>query len=145
MSLQIKFRKIDKNVEIPKRNGAYYDLFLPKDVWIEPEKHTLIRLGFACELPKGYHACIVPRSSMFKVHKLLLANSIGIIDNAYCGNNDEWMLSVYMPKNPDGPIKIAAGTRLAQFEVVEDCEDLIFEVVETLENDDRGGFGSTGS
>lgn len=144
MSLQIKFRKIDKNVEIPKRNGAYYDLFLPKDVWVEPEKHTLIRLGFACQFPKGYHACIVPRSSMFKVHRLLLANSVGIIDNAYCGNNDEWMLSVYMPKNADGPIKISAGTRLAQFEIVEDCVDLEFIEVEDLENDDRGGFGSTG-
>lgn len=144
MSLQIKFKKIDKNVEIPKRNGAFYDLYLPRDIWIEPDKHTLIRLGFACQLPKGYHACIVPRSSMFKVHRLLLANSVGIIDNAYCGNNDEWILSVYMPKNAAGPIKIAAGTRLAQFEIVEDCVDLEFIEVEDLENDDRGGFGSTG-
>ena len=141
---QVKIRKINKNVMLPKRNGAFYDLFMPENTWIEPGKSVLVRLGFACQLPKGYHACILPRSSTFKVYHVLLANSMGIVDNAYCGNSDEWMLSLYLPAEFKDPVKIPKDARIAQFEVVKDCVDLDFVEVEELANDDRGGFGSTG-
>lgn len=144
MSLPIQFKKINKNALRPKRNGAYYDLFLPNDVWVEPGKHTLIRLGFACKLPEGYHACILPRSSTFPVYHILLVNSMGIIDGKYCGNQDEWMLSVYIPAEFKDSVKLPRDVRIAQFEIRKDCEDLDFIEVEELANEDRGGFGSTG-
>lgn len=144
MSLQVKIKKINQNVILPKRNGAYYDLFLPKDTWLEPGKHTLIRLGFACKLPDGYHACILPRSSTFPVYHILLVNSMGIIDGKYCGSSDEWMLSVYIPAEFKDSIKLPRDVRIAQFEIRKDCEDLDFIEVEELANEDRGGFGSTG-
>lgn len=102
-----------------------------------------IKLGFAMEMPKGYKANVYPRSSTFKNYGLILTNSVGQIDNAYNGNNDEWCGMFACLK--DGEMNY--DDRILQFEVVRTTmDDVEFEFVEELESKvDRGGYGSTGT
>lgn len=145
MTNTVLFKKIHANAQIPVRNGACWDLFLPEDVTINPGETVKIRLGFACKLPTGWHALINMRSSTWKKWGVCLSNQTGVIDNAYCGNADEWILSTYRPHSfTDYPTVIPAGTRLAQFRLERDNPDLNFEIVDSLEDESRGGFGSTG-
>ena len=85
------------------------------------------------------------RSSTWQKWGLCLSNQTGIIDSAYCGNADEWILSVYRPNSfAEYPTTIPAGTRLAQFRIERDAPNLNFEIVDDMDCDSRGGFGSTG-
>lgn len=100
----------------------------------------LIRLGFALKLPEGYEAVLAPRSSTFKSFGLMQTNSFGVIDNSYCGDNDEWMLPVFALRH--GTFK--AFDRIAQFRIQKRQERFELQCVESLGTPDRGGFGSTG-
>ncbi len=143
--LKVLFKTLNPNAAIPVRNGAAYDLFIPEDVKIEAGETVKIRLGFACKLPDGYHALINMRSSTWGKWGLCLSNQTGIIDNGYCGESDEWILSVYRPNSfKEFPTLIPAGTRIAQFRLEQDCPELEFEKVDHLTSLSRGGFGSTG-
>ena len=144
--LKVLFKVLRKGATIPIRNnGAAYDLFIPEDVKIEAGETVKIRLGFACKLPDGYHALINMRSSTWGKWGLCLSNQTGIIDNGYCGESDEWILSVYRPNSfKEFPTLIPAGTRIAQFRLERDCPELEFEKVDHLTSLSRGGFGSTG-
>lgn len=97
-------------------------------------------LGVAMELPDGYEAHIVPRSSMFKNTGFLLTNGMGIIDNSYSGNDDEWKAMVYCTR--DGVIN--RHDRLFQFRIIEKQPEINFKEVDRLEGKNRGGYGSTG-
>lgn len=97
-------------------------------------------LGVAMELPEGYEAVVAPRSSTFKNTGLILTNSIGVIDESYCGDTDEWKAVVYCTR--DGMIK--RHDRLFQFRIQKSQPELKFTEVKQLGNKDRGGYGSTG-
>lgn len=99
----------------------------------------LIPLGVAMELPEGYEAHVVARSSTFKTWGLIQTNGMGVIDHSYCGNNDEWKMPVYATRDT----KIEAGDRICQFRIVEHQPQIRFETVERLDGKDRGGFGTT--
>ena len=99
-----------------------------------------IPLGISIELPEGYEAHIAPRSSTFKNWGIIQTNSVGVIDNSYCGDNDIWMMPVYATRFT----KIKKNDRICQFRIVEKQPHLEFETVDHLGNEDRGGFGSTG-
>lgn len=99
-----------------------------------------ISLGVAMQIPEGYHAQLASRSSTRKNYGVILTNAIGIIDNAYCGDNDVWMAEFYAVN--DGKMKM--GDRILQFRLVKNGNPIQFDYVESLGNDDRGGFGSTG-
>lgn len=92
------------------------------------------------KLPEGYEAYIAPRSSTFKKYGLIQTNSIGIIDNSYCGNNDIWMMPVYATRD----VELKINDRICQFRIMEKMPALEFETVQQLNFIDRGGFGSTG-
>lgn len=97
-------------------------------------------LGVAMELPEGYEAYIVPRSSTFKQYGLIQTNHMGIIDESYRGDNDEWIFPTLAMR--DGVIH--RWDRIAQFRVVEKMPKVNFVEVKTLGNRDRGGLGSSG-
>mgnify|MGYP001158040621 CR=1 FL=1 len=99
-----------------------------------------IKLGVAMKLPDGYEAHIAPRSSTFEKYGLLLTNSVGVIDNSYSGNDDEWLGKFYATR--DGSLSI--GDRLLQFRLVEKMPAVKFIEVPQLSGPNRGGFGSTG-
>lgn len=142
---RIKFRPIRKGVKLPVKKGAAYDLFLPEEVEIKENEFKFIPLGFACKLPQNCYALILARSSTWIKYGLTLTNCVGLIDNAYSGNEDEWKLPVKRDNGAAGKsITIPAGTRLAQFLIVHDDRGYDFEVVDDLGGESRGGFGSTG-
>lgn len=120
--------------------GDWYDLRTAEDASLSAFEFKLIPLGVAMELPEGYEAHIVPRSSTYKRFHVLQANHMGVIDGSYCGDNDQWMFpalamtDTYIPK----------GTRICQFRLVRKQEPIVFQTVDHLGNRDRGGFGSTG-
>ena len=99
------------------------------------------KLGVGMKLPKGYKANVYPRSSTFKNYGFILTNSVGIIDNSYCHEGDEWCAMVYCTR--DGVIEY--GDRILQFEPVPVyTHNFRYDVVEELEEGARGSYGSTG-
>ena len=129
--------------------GDWIDLYANKEIFIPKGQRAMIPLGIAMELPKGYEAHIVPRSSTFKTWGIILVNSVGIIDNSYNGDNDQWHFPAYCLESRtivDGRegTFIQKGDRICQFRIVENQPSIEFIEVESLGNEDRGGFGSTG-
>lgn len=118
----------------------WIDLRAAEDVELKQGDFKLIPLGIAMQLPKGYEAHIIPRSSTFKNFGVIQANHMGVVDESYCGDNDQW----YFPAIALRDTSIKAGDRICQFRIMEHQPQLIFEAVDTLGNEDRGGFGTTG-
>ena len=118
----------------------WIDLSAAEEVTLKAGEFRLIPLGVAMELPQGYEAHLVPRSSTFKNYGILQTNSMGVVDCSYCGDNDMWRMPVYATRD----VTIEKGARIAQFRIMENQPQLHFLRVEHLEGADRGGFGSTG-
>lgn len=147
-SIKIKyFEGANKLKSIEK--GDWIDLYANKEIFIPKGQRAMIPLGIAMELPKGYEAHVVPRSSTFKTWGIILVNSVGIIDNSYNGDNDQWHFPAYclesrtIVNGREGTL-IQKGDRICQFRIVENQPSIEFIEVESLGNEDRGGFGSTG-
>lgn len=122
--------------------GDWLDLRAAEDVTMNYEDYKLISLGVSMQLPEGYEAHVLPRSSTFKNFGITMSNSEGIIDNSYCGDNDIWRFPAICMRKSGTVIK--KGDRIAQFRIVKKQPVIEFEEVETLGNADRGGIGSTG-
>ena len=123
-------------------NGSWIDLYVYKDTFIPAHKFGLIDLGVAMKLPRNYEAILAPRSSTCKRWGLLQANSIGVVDPTYCGNDDWWMWPAYNPT--DVGVFLPAGTRVCQFRIQEVQPKIIFNEVVDLKGESRGGFGTSG-
>lgn len=137
--------KIKYLADIPKieklQIGDWIDLRCAEEVELYQGEYKEIPLGIAMELPEGYEAHVVPRSSTFKRWGIIQTNSVGIIDHSYCGDNDEWHMPVYATQYTE----IHKGDRICQFRIVKTMNPLVLQEVETLGNTDRGGLGSTGA
>lgn len=120
--------------------GDWIDLRCAEDTVLKAGEYKLIPLGVAMELPSGYEALVAPRSSTFKHYGVLLANSIGVIDETYRGDNDQW----HFPATATRDIVIPKDERICQFRIIKHQPEIEFEEVESLGYDDRGGIGSTG-
>ena len=161
MRLKIKIRKIG-NTPLPKiiDKGDWIDLVTlhnyatPEGKKEKQDTPIMLNLGVAMQLPEGYEALLVSRSSTFKNYGIIQANAIGIIDHSYCGNEDIWCYPAIAMKKQ---INILAGSRICQFRIQLSQKATIWQKikwlftsgiefieVEDLENDYRGGFGSTG-
>lgn len=118
----------------------WIDLRAAERVELKAGEFRLIPLGVAMKLPAGYEAHMVPRSSTFKHYGILQTNSMGIIDESYCGTNDQWMFPAYATR--DTVVEI--NDRICQFRIMAHQPEIQFIRRETLDHTDRGGFGSTG-
>ena len=118
----------------------WIDLRASETVEMKAGDFCLIPLGVAMELPKGYEAHVVPRSSTFKNYGLLQVNSCGVIDGSYCGDEDMWKMPVYATRDT----VVHKNDRICQFRIFKNQPELVFEETGHLEGADRGGFGSTG-
>lgn len=118
----------------------WIDLRAAESVDMKEGEFRLIPLGVAMELPKGYEAHVVPRSSTFKNFGIIQTNHQGVIDSSYCGDKDQWFMPAYALRDTH----IEVNDRICQFRIVENQPKLVFDEVETLENENRGGIGSTG-
>lgn len=139
--IQIKYHsdKIDKLTYIDGKSD-WIDLRAAEDVVLKKGEFKLINLGVSMKLPEGYEAIIAPRSSTFKNFGLIQTNSIGIIDETYCGNEDVYRYPVYAVRDTE----IHVNDRICQFRIQKHQPKITFEEVESLDGPSRGGFGSTG-
>ena len=153
MKIRIKyFEESTKLKRIAK--GNWIDVYANKDVFVKVNERAMIPLGFALELPRGWEAHLAPRSSTFKTWGIIQTNSVGVVDDTYIGDNDQWHMPVYClegknTESIDGEeIKgtwIRKGDKIAQFRIMEVMPEIEFDEVESFGNLDRGGFGSTGA
>ena len=118
----------------------WIDLRSAEEVSMKAGEARLISLGIAVQLPKGYEAHVVPRSSTFKNFGLIQTNHMGVIDESYCGDHDEWKVPVMAVRDTC----IHVNDRICQFRIMKHQPELKFEEVEHLDGCDRGGFGTTG-
>ena len=172
--MKIKIKYFDGAKKLEKiSKGDWIDLYANEDVFVPQGKRAMIPLGIAMELPEGYEAHVVPRSSTFKTWGIIQTNHMGVIDNSFCGDNDEWCMPVYcleskhfvdtsdndkiksikdvengiiidVTKNTFGTL-IRKGDKISQFRVMEVQPSIEFEEVEVLDNKDRGMCGTTGA
>ena len=118
----------------------WIDLSAAEDVVMKAGDFYLIPLGVSMELPKGYEAHVVPRSSTYKNFGIIQTNHMGVIDESYCGDQDQWFFPAYALRDTE----IKEGERICQFRIMEHQPLIVFEEAESLGNKDRGGIGSTG-
>ena len=118
----------------------WIDLRAAEEAELKKGEFRLIRLGDAMQLPEGYEAHVVPRSSTFKNFGVIQANHMGVIDGSYCGDNDEWRFPALAVRDT----VIHVNDRICQFRIMKNQPALVFEETDHLEGEDRGGFGSTG-
>ena len=141
-NLEIKIKYFEPDLEpIGKiAVGDWIDLRAAERVELKRGDYYLIRLGVGMILPDGYEAHVLPRSSTPNKFGIMLANSMGVIDNSYSGDVDEWKF----PAVAIGDTVIEKGDRIAQFRIMRNQPPITFEVVEHLNDKSRGGIGSTG-
>ncbi len=129
-----------KRLEYIDGKSDWIDLRASETVELKAGEFYLIPLGVAMELPKGYEGHLMPRSSTFKNYGILQTNSCGIEDSSYCGDEDMWRMPVYATRDA----VIHENDRICQFRIMKNQPTIDFVEVESLGNDSRGGFGSTG-
>lgn len=151
MKLRIKY--FEGATKLQKINiGNWIDVYANKDVFVPLNERAMIPLGFALELPKGWEGHLAPRSSTFKTWGVIQTNHVGVVDDTYIGDNDQWHMPVYCLQNKETMefaddkqgTWIRKGDKIGQFRIMEVMPELEFEEVESFGNKDRGGFGSTG-
>lgn len=140
---QIKIKYLNqeiKRLEYIEGKSDWIDLRAAERAELKAGEYKLIHLGVAMQLPAGYEAHIVPRSSTFKTFGIIQTNHCGIVDNKFSGPGDWWHMPVYALRDT----VIEVNDRICQFRIEKNQPVIEFEEVEELEAEDRGGFGSTG-
>ena len=139
--IKIKYftEEIDK-LEYIGGKSDWIDLRAAETVEMKAGEFKLIPLGIAMKLPEGYEAHVVPRSSTFKSFGIIQTNSQGVIDESYCGNDDQWRFPAYALRDTT----ITVNDRICQFRIVEHQPTITFNEVDKLDGENRGGWGSTG-
>lgn len=141
--MKVKIKRVDKSLPLPKyetEGSVGFDLLCRESAEIAPHSIVLIPANVIVETPPGYMLMICMRSSTPRKFGLMMAQGLGIIDNDYCGEEDELKIQVY--NFTDEPVTIEKGSRIAQaiFVRVETAE---WNEVEQITAPSRGGFGST--
>lgn len=153
--MKIRIKYFEAATRLKKiEKGNWIDVYANKDVFVKLGDRAMIPLGFALELPQGWEAHLAPRSSTFKTWGVIQTNSVGVVDDTYIGDNDQWHMPVFclQGKHKDKTTEgeeiegtwIRKGDKIGQFRVMEVMPAIEFEEVESFGNADRGGFGSTG-
>lgn len=143
MNIKIKYftDKIEKlNYIGGSKKSNWIDLRAAEDIDFKAGEYKLIPLGVAMQLPNGFEAHIVPRSSTYKNFGITQTNHMGVIDSSYCGEDDQW----FFPAKADRDVKIKTNDRICQFRIIENQPEITFIESNLKENKNRGGIGSTG-
>ena len=151
----IRIKYFDKATKLKKiTKGNWIDVYANKDVFVKCGERAMVPLGFALELPEGWEGHLAPRSSTFKTWGIIQTNSVGVVDDTYIGDNDQWHMPVYCLQGKEiesengEEVKgtwIRKGDKIGQFRIMEVMPEIEFEEVESFGNKDRGGFGTTGT
>ena len=140
----IKIKYIDDKMKkldyIDGEKSEWIDLRSAENVEMKAGEFKLINLGVIMKLPDGYEGHLAPRSSTFKKYGLIMVNSVGVIDNSFCGPEDVWRFPALAMRDT----KIYKGDRICQFRIMKTQPKIIFEEVNEIDGESRGSFGSTG-
>ncbi len=142
--MQIKIKRLDNTLPLPEYHtpGAVaFDLYTRIDETIKPKEIKLLPTNIIVATPPDHMLMIAARSSLAKKKGLIMMNGIGVIDQDYCGSEDEIKLLVHNFTDQD--VAVTRGERLAQGIFVK-IEKAKWEETETTTEASRGGFGSTG-
>ena len=138
--IRIKYHAdIDRIERIGGKKSDWIDLRAAEEVTMKAGEYKMFSLGVSMQLPEGYEALVLPRSSTFKKFGVILVNSCGVIDEQYCGDGDVWQFLAYATRDTVIPF----NERVCQFRIVRHQPEIEFEEVGSLGNADRGGIGST--
>lgn len=142
-ALTVNIKVLNPDAVLPERKteeAACYDLAVCGEHYLPHQQSTIVPLGYALGIPKGYHAEIYLRSSIGAHSRLRLGNGVGVIDSDYTGE-----LCLIVDNTADYPCRLFHGDRIAQMLIKKD-EDVTFKVVKELKDTKRGsgGIGSTG-
>ena len=140
LEIKIKYFTDIEPIRFIEDKNDWYDLRAAEDVEMKAGDFKLIKLGVAMQLPKGYEAHMAPRSGTFKNFGIIQANHVAVIDESYCGDNDQWLYPAIALRDT----VIHKNDRICQFRIIEHQPPVQFIKVERLEGKDRGGFGTTG-
>ncbi len=153
--MKIRIKYFEEAIRLKKiAKGNWIDVYANKDMFVKEGERAMIPLGFALELPEGWEGHLAPRSSTFKTWGIIQTNSVGVVDDTYIGDNDQWHIPVFCLQGKDintvdgveeKGTWIKKGDKVAQFRIMEVMPEIELEEVETFGNEDRGGFGSTGT
>lgn len=143
----------DKGDLVVNKNGDWIDIWSTVDINLRKFEYKAIPLGVAIKLPKHFEAISAVRSSTPKQHGLIMANSIGVIDNSYSGNDDQW----HMPALAFKAVELDDSVRLCQFRIQPNqfapwwvklkwifVNKIELVKVQNLDNVSRGGLGTSG-
>ena len=149
--LNIRIKYFEGATKLKKiAKGNWIDVYANKDMFVKEGDRAMIPLGFALELPTGWEGHLAPRSSTFKTWGIIQTNSVGVVDDTYIGDNDQWHMPVYCLQGKDsvdgqlGTI-IRKGDKIGQFRIMEVMPQIEFEEVDSFGNADRGMCGTAGT
>lgn len=141
--LQIKIKYHNKNIDklqFINNNSDWIDLRSAETVQLKANEFKLISLGISMELPEGYEAHVIPRSSTFKNFGVIQTNHFGLIDESYKGDDDIWRFPAYALRDTT----INENDRICQFRIERKMPPISIIEVDNLNNESRGGIGSSG-
>lgn len=144
MDLKVKIKRIDKSLPLPvyETNGSVgFDIVAREETEIPPKEIHLVPGNIIVEVPKGYMLMVASRSSTPKKKGLSPPHGLGIIDHDYCGDQDEIKIQVYNFTNKS--VIVQKGEKIAQGVFIK-IDKLEWKEVDNMNNESRGGFGSTG-
>lgn len=130
-----------KKLQYIDGKSDWIDLRSAEHMILKKGEFRLISLGVSMQLPEGYEAVIVPRSSTYLNFGIIQTNHMGVVDETYCGDDDVWMMPVLAVRDTE----ISVNDRICQFRIQKHQPAVSFEEVEHLGNENRGGVGSTGT
>ena len=141
---ELPFKRLDPEASLPEQahpGDAGLDLRSVMDVRVEPGERVMVRTGLAVAIPEGHAGLVLPRSGLASKHGLTLSNAPGLIDAGYRGE----VVCAVVNLDPEEPVSIAKGDRIAQLVIVE-VPEVRPAWVDELPGSTRGegGFGSTG-
>ena len=140
LEIKVKYFTDIEPIKFIENKSDWYDLRCAKDIELKAGEFMYIPLGIGIKLPAGYEAIVAPRSSTFKNFGIIQVNSIGVIDESYSGDNDQWM----MPALAMRDTIIHKNDRICQFRILSHQPEHNIVTVKKLDDVDRGAFGSTG-
>lgn len=140
-TIRIKYHSNEiQKLEYIDGKSDWIDLRSAEHVCLKKGEFHLINLGVSMQLPEGYEAVIVPRSSTYRNFGIIQTNHMGVVDETYCGDNDIWLMPALAMRDTE----ININDRICQFRIQKHQPQIMFEEVSELNNADRGGIGSTG-
>ncbi len=141
--MKVHVRRFDKALPLPeyKTPGAVaMDCSVCRDVQISPKSIGMAPLNIALRPPKGHFVLLAARSSLHK-RGLMMANGVGIGDEDFSGDNDEYQAALY--NFTDAPVQLKKGDRIVQM-IILPFDRVEWSEVDSLGGPDRSGFGTTG-